>query len=402
MKKAVRLLSLIFSFMMLTSVLSVFAGASDEAPAFYDVGENDWFFESVEYVNGKNFMQGVGHFLFNPGGNLTRAMAVTILYRFSDSPGITENNTFSDVRKDGWYTDPVSWAQTEGIVKGRSETEFDPDSSITRAEFATVLSRYMTAYRMTVEDIRGGEPSDIESVPEYAKAPVTKMFRSGIINGREGEVFDGGAQITRAETAAMIERYDKKIITHSSENGVWRSRCVTQGWVLNALYELEGCPDVADWSPYDGYYQFAIYNPDDPEWVKTQNELEFWNHTVKEKWYYKALLWARETRLYYAYTWHGRWDSEYVESDFESSFINKGEIIELLYDYCNKTKLDLPEVRSFSFTLITPGGYDLDAVRALYEAGVVSSSGSLIFDLGEVIKLDEAMEIIGALAELKK
>lgn len=41
-----------------------------------------------------------------------------------------------------------------------------------------------------------------------------------------------------SEIISMLERYDKKIITHSSENGVWRSRCVTQGWVLKRVSDI--------------------------------------------------------------------------------------------------------------------------------------------------------------------
>ena len=52
-------------------------------------------------------------------------------------------------------------------------------------------------------------PSDIELVPDYAKDAVTEFYRAGIIKGRPGGVFDPDATITRAEAAALFERYIK-------------------------------------------------------------------------------------------------------------------------------------------------------------------------------------------------
>ncbi|MBQ6677580.1 MAG: S-layer homology domain-containing protein [Clostridia bacterium] len=402
MKKMIGFLSLLLATVIFAGSLSLSVGATESSSAFRDVTEDDWFSESVKYVFEKGLMQGIGNFLFHPDGKVTRAMAVTILYRATGEPGIAEQNTFSDVPADTWYTDPVSWAQSEGIVNGRTKTEFDPDGNIIRAEFAAMLSRYMTAYDMVAEEIRGGEPVDIDSVPEYAKEPVREMYRTGIINGRENGTFDAEANIIRAEAAAMVERYDKKAFPKLTENGVWKNNCVTPGWVLNALYELEGSPDVADWSPYEGTMEFAEYRPDDPVWVKTHNEREFWNRTVKEKWYYKALLWARENRLYSCFgLWESFWDSEYVERDFESTVICKGELIELLYEYCLKFKIELPKVRSFDFSVITPDFYDINAVAALYEAGVVSSNDTQSFRLIDIIKFDEAKEIIDNLAVIR-
>ena len=400
MKTMFKVLSFALAVLMLGGVSVVFAG--EKTASFSDVGADDWFYDSVKYVSADGIMQGVSNIRFDPEGKLTRAMAVTILFRISGQPEVTEKNTFSDVPDETWYTEPVSWAQTEGIVKGRTKTEFDPNGEIIRAEFAAMLSRYITYSDMVIREIRGGEPSDIDSVPEYAKEPVRTMYRSGIINGRENGEFDADAQITRCETAALVERYEKKSQPKVIENGVWRDNAVTRGWVINSLYELEGKPDVKDWSPYDGTYEFAIYRPDDPDWVKTHNEREFWGYTVKQKWYYKSLLWARENYLYSALTWKGVWDSEYVERDFEQSVISKDEFIELLFNYCRRVGLELPKVRDYpGFEDVIEDYYNVDAVTALYEAGVVSEKGYGEFGINEIVYYEDAIEVIKRLAELK-
>ena len=186
---------------------------------FKDVAKESWYFGNVKYALDKNIMKGVADDLFDPEGKLTRAMAVTILYRVAGEPEVTDKNSFSDVSAGTWYTDPVSWAQAKGIVMGRTTTEFDPDGDITRAEFAAILYRYKIASYKTLGATRDGEPTDIAIVPEYAKDAVRKMYRSGIINGRENGAFDPSAKITRAETAAMIERYDETATAAPSGEG---------------------------------------------------------------------------------------------------------------------------------------------------------------------------------------
>ena len=73
----------------------------------------------------------------------------------------------------------------------------------------------------------------------------------------------------------------------------------------------------------------------------------------------------------------------------------------MLYEYCLKFKIDLPKVRSFDFSVITPDFYDINAVAALYEAGVVSSNDTQSFRLIDIIKFDEAKEIIDNLAVIR-
>ena len=64
---------------------------------FTDVKENDWFFESVKYVNQNGLMSGMTNTTFAPNEPLTRGMLVCVLYRAEGEPAVNKSIPFSDV-----------------------------------------------------------------------------------------------------------------------------------------------------------------------------------------------------------------------------------------------------------------------------------------------------------------
>ena len=225
---------------VLTGLLTVILSMTVSSPVssvggnFTDVRKSDWFFESVEYVYENGLMKGVASALFDPEGNLTRGMCVTILFRIAGEPETSGENIFSDAKGEEYYAVPVLWASNSGIVYGRTTSTFVPDGTITRAEFAAMLFRYINSEGMSLDEVRTGSPPDINKIPSYAKDAVLSMYKSGIINGREGGVFDPEAYITRAETAAMIERFVRATRQlphiHSYKATVTNPTCLDQGF----------------------------------------------------------------------------------------------------------------------------------------------------------------------------
>jgi len=206
-----KLISFILSAVMLLSVVITVNAAS-----FKDVKSSDWFASSVNYVADKGIMNGTSNTKFSPNKSLTRAMGVTLLYRVAGSPSVSGVSIpFTDVKGGQWYTDAVKWAYKNGIVNGKSATYFATNANITRAEFVTILYRYTAHAGLTVPvTSRGNYPTDLIDIPEWAFASVTTMFMGDVITGRSDGRFDSNANITRAETAAVIERYTKKAVKY--------------------------------------------------------------------------------------------------------------------------------------------------------------------------------------------
>ena len=174
---------------------------------FTDVKESDWFYDAVRSAFGQGLMKGVSDTEFAPNVKLTRAMFVTILYRMEGEP-VSGAASFSDVESGSWYEKAVAWANAEGIVRGVSQAEFAPDSSITREQMATVIYRYLTAGQEETEespvDLSGYE--DIGSVSDYALPAIRYCVREGILGGKTATTLNPGDGATRAETATVLTR----------------------------------------------------------------------------------------------------------------------------------------------------------------------------------------------------
>lgn len=203
MKRRVRFLAL---FLTLALLLPAAAAAAGELP-FADVPADAWYYENVCYAWENGLMNGVSQTQFSPGGHFSRAMAATILHRAAGRPEAQGAADFADVPAGAWYAEAVAWAQSAGVVNGRSETSFAPDADITRAEFAVILSRYLNAAGLTLPAEIEGVPADLAQIPDWAADAVCRLYRAQVITGRPGGVFDPDAPITRAEAAALLERF---------------------------------------------------------------------------------------------------------------------------------------------------------------------------------------------------
>ena len=108
---------------------------------FRDVPANAYYRNAVLWASQKQITQGTSATTFNPNGTVTRAEAVTFMYRAAGSPTSFMANPFSDVAADAYYVDAVIWAAGEGITNGTTSTTFSPNDPCTRAQIVTFLYR---------------------------------------------------------------------------------------------------------------------------------------------------------------------------------------------------------------------------------------------------------------------
>ena len=179
---------------------------------FKDVAKDDWFYDDVVYVYQNSLMNGVSDDEFEPNSELTRAMLVTILYRNEGEPATNRSIPFADVEMDSWYANAVSWAKQNGIVNGVTETEFSPDSDITREQIATIMHRYA---KYKGYDVESGKNTNIlsyndsDSISDYAKASLQWANGIGLINGKTESTLNPLDNATRAEAATIFYRFVK-------------------------------------------------------------------------------------------------------------------------------------------------------------------------------------------------
>ena len=178
------------------------------ARAYQDVAQSQWYHEAVDYVLERGLMNGVSDRRFDPGGETTRAMAVTMLYRMAGSPKAGPAR-FSDVKAGSWYCDAVNWAAAAGIASGVTEDTFRPEDPVTREQLAAILYRY-AAYRNQTEGAKAdlSAYADGNQIDSYAREPLSWAAGTGLITGRDGNRLAPRDRATRAETAVILMRLD--------------------------------------------------------------------------------------------------------------------------------------------------------------------------------------------------
>ena len=182
---------------------------------YHDVDTGRWYHEGVDYAIAHGLMNGVGNGMFEPESSMTRAMLVTVLWRYAGSP--TEGtNTFVDVKPNQWYTQAVAWAAKYGVVNGVGHGMFEPDGNVTREQMAAILYRYANGVGIDTS-ARGNLAAfpDRNQVSSYAVDALSWCNAMGIIGGtKEGGVdyLDPQGFATRAQVATILMRYIEKVV----------------------------------------------------------------------------------------------------------------------------------------------------------------------------------------------
>ncbi len=183
---------------------------------FIDVYEDEWFYPAVTFAYQNKLMNGTSATTFEPKGTTTRAMAAQILYNYACSRGAVSmegGKTFEDVRAGAWYAEALQWASANGVVKGVSETRFNPNGKVTRQEFVSMLCRYV-----------GGEASssasldsfpDANQAAQWAHTELCWAVENGVINGVKDSSgvlrLNPTGTATRAEIAQLMKNYMERI-----------------------------------------------------------------------------------------------------------------------------------------------------------------------------------------------
>lgn len=180
---------------------------------FTDVKEKHWFYNDALFVYGEGLMNGTTADKFEPNADMNRAMLVTVLWRMEGSPAPEGKTPFTDL-KQAWYKDAVAWAYENEIVKGMTETTFEPTGKVIREQMAAIFYRYAQYKGLDIT-----EKADISTFPDagrvrdYAKDAMSWANAAGLITGKqEGStvILDPRGSATRAQVAAILNRFCAK------------------------------------------------------------------------------------------------------------------------------------------------------------------------------------------------
>lgn len=195
-----------------TLIVSIAVFASGEIP-YSDVKKGTWYYGIVKDAYEKALMNGRSETEFAPDGTMTRAEVVTVLSRLSGDDVSAKSGSagiFSDVSKGEWYENYIGWAADAGIVKGYPDGSFKPDGPVSRAEFAAMACRFVEYIEFELpSDSSLPRFSDENEIPAWAKEYIELLRLSGILEGDAEKRATASSRLTRAETAAIAIRIAK-------------------------------------------------------------------------------------------------------------------------------------------------------------------------------------------------
>lgn len=165
-------------------------GSQATVGSFKDVPQNSWFASAVQYVTSNSLMNGTSTTAFSPSATMSRGMLMTVLARYAGES--TEGGTV-------WYEKGMNWAKNKGISDGSA-----PNRNITREQLAVMLYRY-TGEPDGAADLSAY--TDAGSVSAYAEKAVQWCVKNGILTGKTSSTLAPKATATRAECAAMLQRF---------------------------------------------------------------------------------------------------------------------------------------------------------------------------------------------------
>lgn len=134
---------------------------------------------------------------------MTRAMLATTLYRAAGSPAVTGTDAFPDTQDGAWYSDAVLWAAQTGIIRGYDDGQFGTGDPVSREQIAVILWRYDGSPAAEAAEAF----ADQSEISAYAVEAAAWARASGIMQGREGNLFAPRASATRAEVAVMLANH---------------------------------------------------------------------------------------------------------------------------------------------------------------------------------------------------
>lgn len=205
------------------------------------------------------FLVGYTDGTFGPERNMTRAEVTTMFARLLTEQieaDKTYSNTFSDVPKGYWAANYIGYMQQFGIITGYSDGSFRPDAPVTRAEFATIASRF--------EKLTEGNKS-FADVPDtyWAARYINFAATRGWVTGYSDGTFKPENTITRAEVAAVTCRL--------------LERSADQNYIRSHLNELRTFSDMTEshWA-----YWYAMEAANGHDYTKSGGS-ENWNRTYR-------------------------------------------------------------------------------------------------------------------------
>ena len=231
--------------------------AADWANPFWDVPASAWFHDAVTWAWENDITGGVSSTHFGAGNAVTREQLATFLYRYAQDQGYDTSaradlSGYSDAGLVSSYaTEALSWANATGLITGTTATTLSPQGSATRAQVATILSRfcqdvipggYVSPAHM-IRNLEGSTLSKKDTLVAMAEVLLDDGYAPAFVAGILGNILVEG-DCGRFESSAYTSNPDAKpdYLVYLDENYDYREKysykLIYEGISLQEVYNM--------------------------------------------------------------------------------------------------------------------------------------------------------------------
>lgn len=185
----------------------------DNSKDFADVAAGSWYEDAVAFASSHELFNGTSATSFSPDTGMSRGMLATVLCNLERGDGSSLSNGFSDVADDAWYADSIAWAAENGVINGYGDGSVGADDLITREQMAAMLYNY--AGMLGIDTSARADLSaysDGAGVSGWADDVMSWAVAEGLISGMTDDTLAPQGTATRAQVAAMLERFVRNVL----------------------------------------------------------------------------------------------------------------------------------------------------------------------------------------------
>lgn len=174
-----------------------------ETKVFADISKNGNK-NYIEKLTQRQIINGTSETEFAPNKEITRGQFAAMVARALDLELPTEPLSFEDIQGK-WYEGYVNALTKAGIIKGKSETQFDPGATLTRQQAAVMMTRMLEYLNVKTDGFASDKQfGDFDKLSEEAKDSVNTLATLQIMSGKENGQFDPSAPLTRSQMAKIL------------------------------------------------------------------------------------------------------------------------------------------------------------------------------------------------------
>lgn len=186
-------------------IIPTVPGNPESIKGYGDV-QAHWAQDAVAWAVTNKLFAGVSDTQFAPDSAMTRGMLATVLHRLAGQPTLGQNQ-FVDIPADAYYKDAVAWASQLGLVSGVGDGRFAPNNNITREQLAVILYKFAGSPAVSAADMTF---KDSAAISAWAKDAVAWAVQQGFLSGMSDGTLTPAGQATRAQVATILMRFEQK------------------------------------------------------------------------------------------------------------------------------------------------------------------------------------------------